>query len=271
MKKVIILSVLALIAIAAIAGSLYINISRANKAPELASLTIPEPKDDKSVLSEESQVPDSNIAADASSVPLVSPTPIAPKTEQKKDTTSPQAPPSNNQKVVQPIDRFNERITLNAFGNQPSKMELDESQYTDLVCKEGKYYPGYHTAVDLETFPEERNTPVAVVSIADGIVRQVSFINGYGGLIVAEYNIGGNTYTAYYGHVDLNTAKVKSGSKLTAGQKIAELGPHCSGSNGNTRKHLHFGMHKGKAIVVSGYVDARGDLANWTDPRTIIK
>lgn len=173
--------------------------------------------------------------------------------------------------LVPPMDNFNGRIKLNAFGNQPSRMHLDEVQYTDLVCAGGKYYPGYHTAVDLEVTLEERNKPVSVYSIADGMVRQAWFVNGYGGLMVIEYNINGQTYTAYYGHMDVSTFTVKSGDKVKAGQKLALLAPACTDGNGHTRKHLHFGMRKGKDVVVSGYVDTKKELDNWIDPREIIK
>jgi len=198
-------------------------------------------------------------------------------------STTAQAPASNtNQSVAQvsqaktaivpPMDNFNGRITLNAFGNEPSKMQVDEAQYTDLICAQGKNYPGYHTAVDLEVTQAERTVPVSVYSIADGTVRQAGFVNGYGGLIVIEYDdINGQAYTAYYGHTNISTYTVKAGDKVRAGQKLAELAPACTDGNGNTRKHLHFGMHKGKDVVVAGYVNTKKELDSWIDPREIIK
>lgn len=177
----------------------------------------------------------------------------------------------NNSTFSEPISGWRRKITLNPFGNQPSKKKIDESKYTDLVCKGGKYYPGYHTAVDIEVSPEERNKPVPVFSIADGTVRQIGTVSGYGGLAVIEYNINGQYYTAYYGHIDLSKATVKTGSPVKKGQKIGELAPACSSANGNTRKHLHFGIHKGKSIVVLGYVNTKKELANWIDPREVIK
>lgn len=190
-----------------------------------------------------------------------------------KQTNNSQSRPgnSNNTKtIVPPMDNFSARIALNNFGNEPSKVELSKDQYTDLICKNGKYYPGFHTAVDLEVTPEERNKPLSVYSIADGTIRQAGAVNGYGGLVVVEYKINEKTYTAYYGHVDLKTVTLKAGAKLKAGQKIAELAPACSAANGNTRKHLHFGLRKGSNVVVSGYITSKNDLNNWVDPRTII-
>ena len=174
-------------------------------------------------------------------------------------------------KIVPPMDNFNGRISLNGFGNQPSKMQVDESKYTDLVCSGGKNYPGYHTAVDLEVTANERDVPVSVFSITDGVVRQAGTVSGYGGLVVVEYTINGQIYTVYYGHTNIRTFTVKSGDKVTAGQKLAELAPACTPNNGNTRKHLHFGMHKGKSVVVSGYVNTKAELSGWIDPREIVK
>lgn len=177
----------------------------------------------------------------------------------------------NKATLVSPMDNFDGRITLNPFGNQPSQMQVDESQYTDLICAQGKNYPGYHTAVDLEVTPAERGIAVPVYSIADGTVRQAGFMNGYGGLIVIEYTINGQIYTAYYGHTNISTFTVKTGDKVKAGQKLAELAPACTDGNGQTRKHLHFGMHKGKDVVAAGYVDTKKELNSWIDPREIVK
>lgn len=165
-------------------------------------------------------------AVDGQSSTQVAPaTAQAPAKEQKDVSVAPAEKVSA--KIVPPMDNFTARITLNPFGNQPSKMQIDETQYSDLVCAQGKNYPGYHTADDLEVTPSERTKPVSVYSIADGTVRQAGFVNGYGGLIVVEYDdINGQTYTAYYGHTGLHTFTVKTGDKVKAGQKLAELGMH---------------------------------------------
>ena len=207
---------------------------------------------------------------DNSSAQVAPATAQAPTNEQKDVSVAPVE--KVEAKIVPPMDNFNGRITLNPFGNQPSKMQIDESQYTDLVCAQGKNYPGYHTGVDLELSPAERVKEISVYSISDGLVRQAGYVNGYGGLIVVEYDdINGQTYTAYYGHTDISTFTVKAGDKVKAGQKLAELAPACTNGNGNTRKHLHFGIHKGKEVVVAGYVNSKQELSNWVDPRDIIK
>jgi murein DD-endopeptidase MepM/ murein hydrolase activator NlpD len=235
MKKILFVSLLATIAMAIVIGSLYVSAKNAKKEIETNS--------------------NENV-------------------DQESNDSGESALQLNNMEqfsFAEPIKNWRSSITLNGFGNEPSKMDLPADQYSDLVCSGGKDYPGYHTANDIEVTSEERNSAVPVYSVANGTVRQINKVSGYGGLAVIEYNINGQDYTAYYGHIDLSTAAIKAGDKVEAGQKIAELAPACSPANGNTRKHLHFGMHSGKSIAVAGYVNTKAELSNWVDPRDLIK
>ncbi len=189
----------------------------------------------------------------------------------KKETAAVKAPVDQevNSKLISPLNvNIDERIWLNPYGNIPSET-VKQGDYSDYICKSGKSMAGYHTGADFEVTKEEINADVPVYSISDGKVRQAGFVNGYGGLLIAEYNITGQTYTVYYGHIDLTKVNVKNGSTLKKGQKIAELAPACSSKNGNTRKHLHFGVHKGSAIDVKGYATDKAQLSNWIDPKTL--
>lgn len=179
-------------------------------------------------------------------------------------------PEGNSPKIIYPIDKFNERISLNPFGNHLDGKDSPRNTATDVICPTGKGYVGYHTADDLEIFPDESNSTVVVKSIADGTVRQIGFVNGYGGLIVIEYEIDGQIYTAYYGHIDVSSSNLKKGDAVKMGEQIAILAPQCSEKNGFTRKHLHFGIHLGKKVDVKGYVSTKNDLNNWIDPRKIL-
>lgn len=256
-NRTLFLLVLAFFAIICIAGSVYLQVSR-------AKIT-------------ENNSTQANLASVDSSGQSISANNSSPadQTVSASQDTSKLNDSQSRVTLVPPMDNFNDRIWLNPFGNQPSKTtqipDDKVSQYSDLICSQGKSYPGYHTGADLEVNKDELEKPVSVVSIADGIVRQAGHVNGYGGLVVIEHKINGQTYTAYYGHVDLSTVTVKAGDHVKVGQKIAELGAACSASNGNTRKHLHFGIHKGNSIVVAGYVTNKADLNNWVDPKSIIK
>lgn len=204
---------------------------------------------------------------------------VVPQTNENSNTNSKINTENNAQntkpiissQIVSPLDNSANRVWLNTFGNVPSKMTLPkDTDYSDLVCKQGKGYAGYHTGADFEVIKDEQDKAVSMKAIADGVIRSVGRVNGYGGLIVEEIQYKGATYTVYYGHVDLDTAKVKTGDKVKTGQKIVDLGPACSAKNGDTRKHLHLGIHKGSSIVVTGYITDKKQLANWINPMELI-
>jgi murein DD-endopeptidase MepM/ murein hydrolase activator NlpD len=170
--------------------------------------------------------------------------------------------------LIYPISNFSSRATENLFG---SYFAPGGSSNPDRkVCKNATYYSGYHTAIDLETTADETNSSVPVLAIASGIVRQAGSVSGYGGLIVIEYDLSGSKYTAYYGHVDISTVSLKKDQKVNIGDKLGELGAACSSSNGDVRKHLHFGLHKGTAIDVCGYVPNQNELSAWVDPALLL-
>ena len=171
--------------------------------------------------------------------------------------------------LVYPIGSFASRATTNLFGTYyPTGGSSDPDR---LVCPNATYYPGYHNAVDLETTSGESIQDIPVFAIAAGTVRQVSAVSGYGGLIVVQYNLGGADYTAYYGHINLSTAKVKAGQSVKVGETLADLGPACSQANGDVRKHLHFGLHKGTTVDVRGYVPDKTALESWINPTELLK
>lgn len=184
-------------------------------------------------------------------------------------TTPPTPSPVAQAKVVYPIDQFVARATENLYGTY---FPAGGTSNPDIkVCgSKSTYYVGYHTGTDLETFSNEADVAVPVVAVADGTVRQIGPVSGYGGLIVLDVVLGGNDYTAYYGHLNLSTSTLKSGNKVTAGEKLADLGPACSSPNGFVRKHLHFGLHQGTAIDVKGYVPTQSDLSAWTDAKALL-
>lgn len=192
--------------------------------------------------------------------------------DQSSSTTQPVAstPPAQTPAptLVYPLPDFASRITKNTFGQYfPAGGTTNPDRE---VCPNATYYTGYHTADDLETFSSELSVAVPVVSIAAGTAKEVRAVSGYGGLIVIEYNLGGNIYTAYFGHINLGAATVKVGDRVTAGEHIVDLGPECSSTNGNVRKHLHFGLHKGVTIDVRGYAPSQSALSDWVDPKALL-
>lgn len=235
MKKYIIYSIVAFLIVALTGGGFYLYQKRNQKS-----------------------APD-NVSTDPETIP----------DNQEQENTQPDTQPVEvAPKYVYPIDNFAARITKNDFGQY---FPVGGTTNPDrAVCPSATYYSGYHTANDLEAFPSELNLAVPVKSIAAGTVRRVGPVSGYGGLIVIEYDIGGSIYTAYFGHVNLSTATVKTGDVVTPSEHIVDLAPQCSSTNGNVRKHLHFGLHEGSAIDVSGYVSGSGTLSNWVDPKALL-
>lgn len=157
-----------------------------------------------------------------------------------------------------PLDRPTERITKKFFGTYvtPQHSPVQPERFT-----------GFHTGVDFETFPSEANTDVPVVAACSGKVRAAQYVSGYGGVLVQQCVVAGQTVTALYGHVRLTSVSVKVGATLNAGTQFAMLGTGYSSETNGERKHLHFSLHKGTAIVWKGYVSTKGALGDWLDPQ----
>lgn len=125
---------------------------------------------------------------------------------------------------------------------------------------------GYHTALDLEILPGEENADVPVYSVCDGTILVAAPISGYGGTIVQSCVIERQSVTVLYGHLSLSSFTVTKGDFVPAGKKMALLGKAYSTENGNVRKHLHLGIHKGDTIEYKGYVQTQEELINFIDP-----
>jgi len=132
---------------------------------------------------------------------------------------------------------------------------------------DGRFY-GYHVGDDLETddLRAEGVSDVPVFAMADGTVRLVDWVSGYGGVIIIAHEIDGKTISALYGHIDVESATVAVGDRVTKGEQIAILGEHLSHETDNRRMHLHFSLWEGDEVKTPGYVDDPADLAGWMDP-----
>lgn len=171
------------------------------------------------------------------------------------------APTSTNVQVpatlVSPMDRRAERVTKKLFGTYitPKTSPIQPERFT-----------GYHTGLDYETFANEAKTDVPVVAACTGKIHALQTVSGYGGVLVQQCVVAGQTVTALYGHIRLASVKIKVGATLAAGTQFAVLGTGYSSETSGERKHLHFSLHKGTAINWKGYVSPKGALRDWLDP-----
>lgn len=189
------------------------------------------------------------------SEPTAEPTPAEP---------SPSPEPTPAPAYYYPVAGYHDRLTVRVYGT-----EVTAADREGLPC--GAAYEGFHNADDIEARSDEFETPLSVHAIAAGTVRQVGAVNGYGGLIVIEHILNGQPYTAYYGHVDLDTVPFGVDNRVHAGERIANLGGHCGPDSGNERMHLHFGLRPGTDIDVRGYAPSRAVLSQWINPKELLE
>jgi len=150
--------------------------------------------------------------------------------------------------IVFPIAEYASRRTVNAFGEE-SQVTLD----------------GYHAADDIEYADVEEEVPA--FAIADGIVRRADWVKGYGGVIVIGHTIGGKTFTAIYGHIDLSSTSLSAGDSVSQGELIAYLGEGGTLETDDERKHLHFALYQGEDTRIQGYEPASTGLQKWINPQ----
>lgn len=93
-----------------------------------------------------------------------------------------------------------------------------------------------HTGTD---FAGPDGTPI--LAAADGVVTVAEFSGGYGGLVVIEHTVDGQTIATAYAHSWETGIHVKPGDRVTAGQHIADVGS----SGQSTGPHLHFEVRVG--------------------------
>ncbi len=155
-----------------------------------------------------------------------------------------------------PFDRWQERVTKKPFGIfvSPNNSPVSPEKFT-----------GYHTGVDFETFSDEQDKDVTVSTVCAGPLLLKESASGYGGVAVQDCMLGNQDVTIIYGHLQLSSIQGNIGQQLSAGAQIGILGKGYSSETDGERKHLHLGIHVGKAINILGYVQKQADLAGWMD------
>ncbi len=94
----------------------------------------------------------------------------------------------------------------------------------------------FHSGTDLAAAD---GTPI--LAAADGVVTVAEFSGGYGGLVVIEHRIDGETIATAYAHMWENGIHAAVGEHVIAGQHIGDVGS----SGHSTGPHLHFEVRPG--------------------------
>ena len=205
------------------------------------------------------------ISAGCSSNVSPPPQPVAPSpapTQASPIPVSPSPAPQTQSKLSEPISGALTRVTKKPFGIYitPATSPVQPEKFT-----------GYHTGTDFETTAAEQNTDVSVYAACTGTLALKRFASGYGGVAVESCNLDGSPVTIIYGHLRLASIIPGTGDIVNEGDRIAVLGTGFSSETDGERKHLHFGIHKGSAVVIAGYVQNQSDLSGWLDPENYLK
>jgi murein DD-endopeptidase MepM/ murein hydrolase activator NlpD len=199
--------------------------------------------------------------------PVLPATELAPSTDESPPPLSlplPSAPQPAASRYFFPTTDYAARLTKKWYGKR-----VVPADQADFAC--GDAFFGFHTGDDLEARENELHQELPVFAIADGVARQVGRMSGYGGLIVIEHELAGDVFTVYYGHIALGSTTLRAGAQVTAGQRLARLGNHCSTETDGERKHLHFAIRRGTTINVRGYVGSEAELAAWVNPKEMLE
>ena len=163
---------------------------------------------------------------------------------------------SSRQDFLLPLE--SERITKKPFGLRvdPKNSPVNPERFS-----------GYHTGADFEVWAHESDVQIRAACTGPIVLQR--YVSGYGGVVVQRCTINGSDTTVLYGHVRLSSVDVSVGDTLTIGQTFAILGMANSNETDGERAHLHFGIHRGSDIVLTGYVQSQKVLVHWIDPLSI--
>lgn len=160
-----------------------------------------------------------------------------------------------------PINRVEQRPQLISFGQYVSPQNNPLPQ--------PERFTGYHTGLDFEIFSDELNKDVVVTAACDGNVIYNGTAGGYGGVVVQQCQLNGETVTVLYGHLRSSSVD-KSKKVFSTGERIGLLGDDHSQETSDTRKHLHWQIHKGSKVELRGYVSDQRQLGEYVDPKTVM-
>ena len=188
------------------------------------------------------------------------------KTSGPMSTSTATAPTKSSELLPWPLDKPDQRQTPLKFG-----LYVTPDPATNPISRPERFN-GYHTGLDIEILPEEKETAVPIKTVCEGKILYTGIIEGYGGVIIQECIINNQPVSVLYGHLNTKSFSVSAGNDLIPAQTtVAELGKDHTEETGNTRKHLHLGIHKGNHVEFLGYVNDPQDLGEFIDPLPLLR
>lgn len=184
----------------------------------------------------------------------ITPQPSTPATSSPASTSKPQ--------ISNPITLPQTRITKKPYNIYITKQDSPVQP---------EKFSGYHTGTDFEVTEDEQNTDVQINTACDGKLLVKKYATGYGGVAVQSCKLDSADVTIIYGHLQLDSITAKVGDELKQNTKLGILGKGYSAETDGERKHLHFGIHKGTAVNILGYVQNKADLSNWLNALDYLK
>ena len=155
----------------------------------------------------------------------------------------------------------------------PNYFDSKRKSFGKLIApNSGPFSESHHVGDDCAWF--QQLTPV--VSVADGIVRHVSHIISWGGIVIIEHKKkNGDLFCSLYAHLG-PLIIVKPGDTVKVGDKIATLGRSNSWENGGYKAHLHFGIYNSEFNNrwICGYISKKLYASRdhkWLNPQVFIK
>ncbi len=164
--------------------------------------------------------------------------------------------------ITLPLSDALSRVTKKSFGLYVTPQHSPVSP---------ERFKGYHVGTDFETTADEKDAVVSVQAICDGALAMKKRATGYGGVAVQRCKINGGEVTVIYGHLKLTSVTASVGHVFRAGDALGVLGKGFSTETDGERKHLHLGIHRGKAISILGYVQSKAALSAWIDPMSVLR
>lgn len=163
---------------------------------------------------------------------------------------------STSSKVVRPLPKGIGRVTseFNPKRRHPISGRVRPHNGTDFGAPQGS----------------------PILAAADGIVAFAGRQGGYGNFVIINHSLPGGKVSTAYAHIKAGGIRVRTGQRVSAGQRIADVGS----TGASTGPHLHFevrvGGAYGRAVNARPWLENNGalsleDIADSTNTECVLE